>query len=61
MAWPPAGSGPVDILVYFFALWLLLVVGPLVLWVAFYYLWLKKRWEPHFKAAEEAIRQRDMV
>ena len=57
MAWPPAGSGPGEILLYYFALWLLLVVGPVVLWVALYYGWLRKRWEPHFKAAEEALKR----
>ncbi|GEM_PF-5533446 len=55
MAWPPAGTGSGGVLLYYFAMWLLLVVGPVFLWVAAYYLWFKKRWEPHFQRAREIM------
>jgi len=60
MAWPPAGSGPVDIVLYYWILWLLLIAGPVAVWIAIYYLWLKPRWEPHFTTAAEA-QERDKV
>jgi hypothetical protein len=54
MQWPPAGSDPGLILLYYFALWLLLVTGPVVAWIALYHVWLRHAWEPHFRDAEEA-------
>jgi hypothetical protein len=51
MEWPPVGSGPGEVIVYFWLLWLLLVVGPVGAWIALYYLWLRRRWAPHFSAS----------
>jgi hypothetical protein len=54
MAWPPAGSGPTETILYFWLLWLLLVVGPVAAWIAVYYAWLRRRWDPHFRASDES-------
>ncbi len=60
MACPPIGSGPGLVLVYYWLLWFLLVVGPVAAWIALYYLWLKRRWEAPLEAAREALERRNL-
>ncbi len=55
MTWPPAGSSPGEVLLYYWLLWFLLVVGPVAIWIAIYYLRLKHRWDPHFRMAQDEL------
>ncbi len=53
----PTGADPSTILFHLVATWLLMLAVPVAIWMAVYYAWLKRRWEPHFRQAEEAERQ----
>ncbi len=59
MPWPPTGSNHGELLLYYWLLWFLLVVGPVAAWIAVYYLCLKRRWDPHFRNAQEGLERGD--